>query len=55
MKLRCDSDKEKIQILKFLTTVIENYEEKYTPIISDALPFISELLDDSNNEVKFNN
>lgn len=29
-------------------TLIENHEEKSTPVINDAIPFISEFLDDSN-------
>ena len=41
----------KLQILKFIQTMIDQFKERYIVLIQDLLPFLAETLDDENNEV----
>ena len=52
--IREDSYVTKLLVLKTITISLETLKERYLAQISDIIPYVSELLEDSNTEVKKN-
>ena len=50
--IREDSYVTKLLVLKTITISLETLKERYLTLIGDIIPYISELLEDSNTEVK---
>ena len=50
--IREDSYVTKLLVLKTITISLETLKERYLTQIGDIIPYVSELLEDSNTEVK---
>ena len=50
--IREDSYVTKLLVLKMITTSLETLKERYLTQVADIVPYVSELLEDSNTEVK---
>jgi U3 small nucleolar RNA-associated protein 10 len=50
--IREDSYVTKLLVLKMITTSLETLKERYLTQVPDIIPYVSELLEDSNTEVK---
>ena len=50
--IREDSYVTKLLVLKTITISLETLKERYLTLIGDIIPYVSELLEDSNTEVK---
>jgi len=52
IEIREDSYITKLLVLKTITVSLETLKERYLTQIGDIIPYVSELLEDSNTEVK---
>ena len=52
LKSRSENSKVRLAVLQSLEKILDNFGERYVILINDILPFISETLDDLDQEVE---